>query len=71
MAAQAGVQVGMKRGGVTNLASEALMFDRNAGREHEMQQLLAVESVGASICDGVARGDLLSLFNGFSQHLHR
>jgi hypothetical protein len=38
----------MKRGGVTTLASEAMMFDRSAGREHEMQQLLAVESVGAS-----------------------
>ncbi|WP_188885386.1 Y-family DNA polymerase [Caballeronia grimmiae] len=41
-ARDAGVRVGMKRGGVTTLASEALMFDRSPEREHEMQREVAI-----------------------------
>lgn len=42
VARDAGVRVGMKRGGVTTLAPEALMFDRSAVREQEMQREVAI-----------------------------
>ncbi|WP_250475129.1 DNA polymerase Y family protein [Caballeronia sp. GAFFF1] len=38
----AGVRVGMKRGGVVTLAPDALMFDRSAEREQDMQREVAI-----------------------------
>ncbi|MDR5832491.1 DNA polymerase Y family protein [Caballeronia sp. LP006] len=40
-AQDAGVRVGMKRGGVTTLAADALMVDRDPTREHDVQREVA------------------------------